>query len=55
MIGKLVGPFQSAFILGRQLMDNAMALGEIIAAWQRKGTHAFIWKVDFAKAYDSLD
>ena len=29
--------------------------GEIIASWQRKGTHGFMWKVDFAKAYDSLD
>ena len=36
VIGQLVGPFQSAFILGRLLIDNAVVAREIIASWQRK-------------------
>ena len=55
VIGELVGPFQSAFILGRLLVDSAVMAGEIIASWRRNRTRGFIWKVDFAKAYDSLD
>ena len=28
---------------------------EIVAAWQRRGTKGFMWKLDFTKAYDSID
>ena len=28
---------------------------EIVAAWHRDDTTGFMWKVDFAKAYDSID
>ena len=55
VIGELVGPFQSAFTSGRLLVDSVIVAGEIIATWQRKGTRGFMQKVDFAKAYDSLD
>ena len=55
VIGELEGPFQSAFIPGRLLVDNVIVAGEIIAAWQRKGARGFMRKVDFAQAYDSLD
>ena len=48
VIGKLVGPFQSAFISGRLLVDSITIAGEIIADWQRKGTKGFMQKVDFA-------
>ena len=36
-------------------MDIAVTAGEIIVSWQRKGTKGSIWKVDFVKAYNSLD
>ena len=55
VIGELVGPFQSAFIPGRQLVDGTVVAREIVAAWRQKGTKGFIWEVDFAKAYGSLD
>ena len=55
MIGKLVGLFKSAFILGKMLMDSAVMAGEIITTLQRKGTGGFMWKVVFAKVYDFLD
>lgn len=51
----LISPFQSAFIPGRQMTDSAVIAGEVIAAWQRNATEGFLWKVDFAKAYDTLD
>ena len=37
------------------MADSVVVAEEIIAAWKRLGTTGFVWKVDFAKAYDSLD
>ena len=37
------------------MMDSVVVTEEIIAAWKRLGTTGFVWKVDFTKAYDSLD
>ena len=51
----LVGPLQSAFIPGMLLVDSTVVASEIIASWKRKGTRGFMGKVDFVKAYDSLD
>ena len=34
---------------------KALYLLEIVAAWRWDGTTGFMWKVDFAKAYDSID
>ena len=50
-----MGPSQSAFIPRRLLVDSVTVVDGIIITWQRKGTRGFIWKVDFSKAYDSLD
>ena len=55
VIGVLIELFQYAFISGRQLPDSVAMAGEILAAWKVQGTKGFMWKVDFAKAYDSLD
>ena len=55
VLSSLISPFQSAFIPGRQMTDSIVLAEEIVAAWRRKGTTGFMWKVDFAKAYDSLD
>ena len=51
----LISPFQSAFLPGRQMADNIVLAEEIVASWRRNGTPGFLWKVDFSKAYDSLD
>ena len=55
VINSLVRPAQSVFIPRRQMVDSVVIAEEIVAAWQRKGTKGFMWKVDFAKSYDSLD
>ena len=36
-------------------MDSVVMAEEIMAAWQCRGTKGFIWKLDFVKAYDSID
>ena len=57
-----INPLQFAFIPGRQMMDSIVIAEEIIAEWKRSDTTGWrflkrsdIWKVDFAKAYDSLN
>ena len=51
----LISPFQSAFIPGRQMIYSVVLAEEMVAAWRRSDTASFMWKVDFTKAYDSID
>ena len=51
----LISPFQSAFLPGRQMADSIVLAEEIVAAWRRSGAKGIMWKVDFTKAYDTLD
>ena len=55
VLSSLISPFQSAFIPSWQMTDSIVLAEEIVAAWRRDGTTCFMWKVDFAKAYDSID
>ena len=51
----LISPFQFAFLPGRQMSDRIVLAEEIVAACKRSNTTCFMWKVDFSKAYDTLD
>ena len=42
VIGWPVRPFLSAIIPGRQLVDGAVVVGEILAVWKRKATMMFM-------------
>ena len=55
VLDSLINPLQSAFIPGRQMIDSIVMAEEIVAAWRRSSTSGFLWKVDFVKAYDSID
>ncbi|GLT51328.1 hypothetical protein SLA2020_247510 [Shorea laevis] len=46
---------QSAFLGGRQLVDGVLVLNEIVEEVKRKKQSAFVFKADFAKAYDCVD
>ena len=37
------------------MIDNIMLAEEMVAAWRRSDTAGFMCKVDFAKAYDSIN
>lgn len=50
----LVGPLQSSFIKGRQILDGALIASEIIESCKRQKTKATLLKLDFHKAFDSL-
>ncbi|XP_048493141.1 uncharacterized protein LOC104908756 [Beta vulgaris subsp. vulgaris] len=50
----LVGPLQSSFIGGRQILDGALVAGEIIESCKRFKSEAVLLKLDFHKAFDSI-
>ncbi|KAF5797593.1 putative RNA-directed DNA polymerase [Helianthus annuus] len=54
-IGDLISPTQSAFLGGRNILDSPLIISETIA-WAKKNKQGlFIFKVDFEKAYDSIN
>ncbi|GJW99600.1 RNA-directed DNA polymerase, eukaryota, partial [Tanacetum coccineum] len=54
VISDLVSDIQSAFVANRQILDGPFILNELLAWCKRKKKQAMIFKVDFAKAYDSV-
>ena len=42
LLGTLISPLQSAFVLGRQMSDSVVVAEEIIAAWRRSDTSSFL-------------
>jgi hypothetical protein len=55
VMDRLVAPTQSAFIKGRQLVDGVVVINEVVDLAKRNGQSCFIFKVDFEKAYDSVE
>jgi hypothetical protein len=55
VIGPLIAETQSAFLKGRQLVDGVVVVNEVIDSAKKNGKECLILKVDFEKAYDSVD
>jgi hypothetical protein len=55
VIGGLIPNTQSAFIKGRQLVDGVVVVNEVIDYAKKLKKECLILKVDFEKAYDSVD
>jgi hypothetical protein len=51
----LVAPTQSAFLKGRNLVDGVLVVNELVDWAKRQNKQCLIFKVDFEKAYDSVD
>jgi hypothetical protein len=51
----LVAPTQSAFLKGRQLVDGVVVVNEVVDLAKKIGQSCLIFKVDFEKAYDSVE
>nr|GEV65397.1 reverse transcriptase domain-containing protein [Tanacetum cinerariifolium] len=54
IIEAIVDSVQYAFIMNRQILDGLMILNEVVHTLKRKKKKAMIFKVDIAKAYDTL-
>jgi len=51
---KVIGPTQTAFIPGRNIMEGVVVLHETIHELHRKKQSGVIFKIDFEKAYDKV-
>ncbi|GJV39590.1 RNA-directed DNA polymerase, eukaryota, partial [Tanacetum coccineum] len=54
VISCLVSDVQTAFLPNRQILDGPFILNDLLARCHRKKHRALVFKVDFAKAYDSV-
>ena len=55
VISGLIGEVQTAFISGRNIFDGVLVANEIIDWWKKRGKKGVIIKLDFEKAYDSVN
>jgi hypothetical protein len=51
----IVATTQSAFLKGRLLVDGVVVINEVVDLAKKSGKDCLIFKVDFEKAYDSMD
>nr|GEW55628.1 RNA-directed DNA polymerase, eukaryota [Tanacetum cinerariifolium] len=54
VISELISNVQTAFLPNRQIPDGPFIVNEILSRCKIKNQKAMIFKVDFAKAYDSI-
>jgi hypothetical protein len=55
VMDKLISKNQSAFIKGRLLVDGVLVINEVVDLAKRSNVKCMIFKVDFEKAYDSVN
>ena len=55
VIGYVISDSQSVFIKGRQILDGILVANEIVDEARRSKKELILFKVDFEKAYDSID
>ena len=55
VVHSVVSDVQTAYVEGRQIIDGPLIVNEVISWASRKKESLFILKVDFEKAFDSLD
>jgi hypothetical protein len=55
VMNAIVAPTQSAFLKGRLLVDGVLVINEVVDLAKKSGKNCLIFKVDFQKAYDSVE
>jgi hypothetical protein len=55
VIGSVVSDAQSAFVKGKQILDGILIANEAVDEARRYKKEMLLFKVDFEKAYDSVD
>ena len=55
MTHKVISPNQTAFLSGRQILDGVLIANEITNYAKQAGLNLLLFKVDFEKAFDSVN
>jgi hypothetical protein len=55
VINSVIGSTQMAFVKDRQITDSFVIAEEMIHQWKKRGKGGVLVKLDFEKAYDSVD
>jgi len=55
VIGSVVSDVQSAFVKNRQILDGTLIANEVVYEARKTKKELLLFKVDFEKAYDSVD
>jgi hypothetical protein len=55
VMNTIISPSQSAFLKGRHLVDGVLVVNELVDFAKKAKKECLIFKVDFEKAYDSVD
>jgi len=55
VIGSVISDSQSAFVKGRQILDGILVANEVVDEARKCKKELILFKVDFEKAYDSID
>ena len=55
VLPRLVGDSQTAFVKGRQILDGALIANEVVGWLKKTRRTGILLKLDFEKAYDSVD
>ena len=55
VMSSIIGDFQMVFVKGRQIIDSFIIAEEIIHKWRKDKEGGLLVKLDFEKAYDSVD
>jgi len=55
VMNSIISPVQSAFLKGRHLVDGVLVINELVDYAKKEKKECLIFKVDFEKAYDSVD
>jgi len=55
VIGLVISDSQSVFIKGRQILDDILVANEVVDEARKLQKELLLFKVDFEKAYDTVD
>ena len=55
MIGSVISETQSAYVKNRQILDGILIANEVVYEARKSKKELMLFKVDFEKAYDSVD
>ncbi|PNX68012.1 cysteine-rich receptor-like protein kinase, partial [Trifolium pratense] len=55
VMGSVVSASQTAFVQGRQILDGILVVNEVVDEARKSKKELLLFKVDFEKAYDSVD